>query len=383
MGYQNQPQFTFNQQRGFTAPTYQPGANPFQMPTQQTAVPSNVFNAQQFTGQTQVQRTPNAYQPVAAPLAGRVDPFRSQVAQNPVNAQLQNSIAQALANPSAYNSDAVMSTYDRLNRRLGQDYNAQYQQISEEMARRGLYDSTIASGRYGDLATNQAQAQSDLAAQLLEGQARTYGQDRASAQSMGLGYQNQGFGNELAAYQANMAAGQQNFNQDLASRAFQGDQNAQLVLSQLQAGQFGANENQRMFQNQMAQNQLNNQYGQQNWQNQMERAALQDQMANSLYNRQMGVGQFNQGLGNMNFQNQLAGAQFREGQYGTDFSNALAGYNTNLGAYGQDWAQRQQALNTLLGYGQQQFSNQLASYQTNRDTDLANQELMLRMMGYL
>lgn len=207
---------------------------------------------------------------------------------------LEQQLLAGLQNPSAYNSDVVKGTYDMLNQQLLKGYDVQRQQLNEEMARRGLSASSVAGGRLGDLASNQARAQSDLAQGLLTQQAQTYGSDRASALNAALGYGGQQFQQGLAGFQANLGARGQNFQQDLAARAFAGDQQAQQVLNSLQRGQFGLQQQGQNFGQGLAGYQANlganaQSFGQRN-----------QLLANLL------------GYGQQAFQNQLATAQVNQ-----------------------------------------------------------------------
>lgn len=125
------------------------------------------------------------------------------------NPALQKSIQDALANPSPYNSDNFKSQFDVASQGLNQQYNADYQRINEDMSRRGIYNSTIAGGRLGDLASNQATAKSNLATNMLNASAANYGQDRSNAIAQALGYGGQDFSQALQGYNANQGQSQQ------------------------------------------------------------------------------------------------------------------------------------------------------------------------------
>ena len=75
---------------------------------------------------------------------------------------------------------------------LQRSFGAQQKQIDEEMARRGVGASSIASGYYGDLAGQQANAQASLLSGLLTNQANNEAQDRAQAQGAGQASVNSG-----------------------------------------------------------------------------------------------------------------------------------------------------------------------------------------------
>lgn len=336
----------------------------------------NAFNFQNYNVQT-----PQAFMPQginfqrqqqATPYAGNIPGFHAQYnaiqapanertgqfspGANPLDMQLQRALMGAVQNPSAYGSDVVGQTYDMLNRRLGQGYDAERQRINEDMARRGLYNSSIAGGRLGDLATNQAYAQQDLATNLLRDQAQTYGQDRTSALGQAMGYSGQTFGNQLAGFQANQSATGQNFQQELATRAFQGDQQAMQVLNALQQSTFGRESQAQQFG--------------QNLQQQQFASNEQDRMLNAL----LGVSGFNQQAGQQGYQNQLSSQGFQQGLEAQRFGQAQSGYQTNAN-------QQQQALQNLLGYGQQGFSNQMETARFNQAQDAQLVSLLLGLLG--
>lgn len=148
----------------------------------------------------------------------------------PLGNGIYGQIMSSLANPSAYGADEAQKTFDRLNSRLSEGYDVERQKIKEEMARRGLSDSTIYGGRLGDVAIQQGRAQSDLAEQIAEQQALRAQQDRASAIQQALGYQ--GLLNDQGQqdFQNLFNFGQQSFNNQLASAGL----NNQLQQQQVQ-----------------------------------------------------------------------------------------------------------------------------------------------------
>ena len=163
------------------------------------------------------------FQPGANPFSG-----------NP----LAEKIGQQLNNPSAYNSDMVKNTYNMLNTQLGQDYDYQRNQLQAEMARRGIDASTIHGQRYSDLATEQARAQQNLAYNLINDQARQYGQDMSTAINNALGYNNQQFNQGQTALNNYLGYGQQQWQNQFNTDQFNADQNQQMnqLLLQLLGG---------------------------------------------------------------------------------------------------------------------------------------------------
>lgn len=106
---------------------------------------------------------------------------------NPVGDALQQSVLGGLNNPSAFNSDIVQQTFNRLSGAIDDKYSEDERRTNEQLAGRGLYDSTEAAGRLHDLNVGRRSAKTNLADSLLTQQAQTYGQDRASAIASALG----------------------------------------------------------------------------------------------------------------------------------------------------------------------------------------------------
>lgn len=194
-----------------TAPTsgMQPTTN--RPPAAQTpASPPPTFAQMQAAGQARPapQQVQSQYQTTAQPsptgsdMSGAV-PRSSVPGTASVQGTLSNQIQQALTNPSAYGAPQVQAVFDMLNQQLGEDYGYQRKQLNDEMATRGLSESTIAGQRYSDLATEQARAEANMATQLATQAAQTYGQDRNSALQSGLSYT--GLGNQSDQFQQELA----------------------------------------------------------------------------------------------------------------------------------------------------------------------------------
>ena len=87
-------------------------------------------------------------------------------------------LRQLLANPTAYGQEQMQREYEGGARRIDDDYALQQKQLNDEMARRGLYDSSIAAGNLSDLNIGKRSAQTNLMDSLL--------QKRADAQDSGI-----------------------------------------------------------------------------------------------------------------------------------------------------------------------------------------------------
>lgn len=167
----------------------------------------------------------------------RPAPPPMHVPQQPSYApQLTQAISQALVNPSAYGSDQVMQTYNRLGQNIDDQYAQQKQATDEEMARRGLYDSTLAGGKLHDLNIGQRDAKTALAQQLATSQAQDYSgaRSQAIAQALQAQGQDQNYGLQQQQFGLNSALGYGNLDLSRQSLAQQGEQaQHQNVLSLL------------------------------------------------------------------------------------------------------------------------------------------------------
>lgn len=239
-----------------------------------------------------------------------------------VDQRTQQSVLQALGMPSRYGAPEVGAAFDVLNHRLTQQGNVDRQNIDADMASRGIYSSTTAGGKLGDLATNLNQQRADFATNLATDQAKTFQGDRASAISQAMGYGGQQFGQGLSTFGANQNAGQQRFLQEQA------------------AGEFGLNQNNQNF------NQEATQHG---------------------INQQEGLNKFNSGLDTAQFGLNQNNQNFNQGQQANQQT-----YNQRIGA-----------LAGLQNFGQQGYQNQLDTSRFNSDQDYRQNQLLLQSLGYL
>jgi hypothetical protein len=91
-------------------------------------------------------------------------------------------IQDILKQPAGYSNEEMAKIRAARTAELEETFGGQRSALEEEMARRGLAASTIGSGRFGDLAGQQARALSTLEANLLQQQMDA--QDRARAQQL-------------------------------------------------------------------------------------------------------------------------------------------------------------------------------------------------------
>lgn len=113
-----------------------------------------------------------------------------QQPQNPVGGQLQQAVSQALTAPSRYDLPQVQQVRQALQGDLQQQYSASQKGLNEELARRGLSESTIAGQRYSDLASEHDRSLANLDAQLLQNYAATQAQDLSASLGAGQNYEN-------------------------------------------------------------------------------------------------------------------------------------------------------------------------------------------------
>lgn len=115
-----------------------------------------------------------AYQPPA--------PF-----QSPLN--LQQSIQQLLANPDPYQNENFQREFRRGAEQIDDQYNAESKAVNEEMARRGIFDSTIAGGRLHDTALGRRGALEDLMDRIAGQSAQSFAQNRLGGVNAALAYE--------------------------------------------------------------------------------------------------------------------------------------------------------------------------------------------------
>lgn len=95
---------------------------------------------------------------------------------------LQKQVQEQLAKPVGYTTEQMQQLRQASLGQIQQQFGAQRSALEEDLARRGLAASTIAAGRFGDLAGQQAQAVAGLEAQLLQQQVQA--QEAARAQGL-------------------------------------------------------------------------------------------------------------------------------------------------------------------------------------------------------
>ena len=281
----------------------------------------------------------------------------------PVADATQQKMLDLLAKPSGWDSELVQNMYGKMGGQIDDQFAQQDTAINEEMAKRGLYDSSIAAGRLKDSNIGRRDAKTNLADSLLQQMGMNYGNDQARAAGLGAGYQGQQFGEQSTAFGLNQGAEQQAFGQ-------------QLGAEQARQGAFGLNQQGQMANSQagIAAMNANLQAQQANQANRFQYAGLNSQNAlannSQLLDRarfQSGENQFGTNVANQNaqqrFQNALTGGQ-------QDFNNRVT--NTGL---------QRDMLGNIVNYGQQQFNNDMTQQNFNRQLGNDQFEQLLATLG--
>lgn len=103
---------------------------------------------------------------------------------NPILRQIGDTLAGRGTTPSRFDTDLYKRLRDAALGDIEADFGARRQMLDEEMARRGLYSSSIAGGRMGDLEGQYARARTGLETDLLARAAETQMQDRIARDQM-------------------------------------------------------------------------------------------------------------------------------------------------------------------------------------------------------
>lgn len=204
-------------------------------------------------------------------------------------------IADAMRTPSGFDNAAVQQLYDRLGQNIDDQYAQQDTRLREEMASRGLSDSSIQGGRLADLNVGKREAKTELANQLGIQRAQDFAQQRNAAIGLGLQGQQQalqralGYGNlGLDTQRLGLAAQGQSFGQQLQGLQFQNQLGQQGFQNALSSAQLAAALQGQRFGQGLSAAQFGNLIGQQGFQNQMAIADLMRGMGNDRYSQSLG-----------------------------------------------------------------------------------------------
>ncbi|MGN6205990.1 hypothetical protein [Humibacter sp.] len=243
--------------------------------------------------------------PPAPPPAPQFQPQQSAV-----DPALQQRVQGQLQSPNPYGSDAVQRSYNLLSQNIDDQYKLKERATNEEMARRGLYDSTKAVGALSDLNIGQRDAKTQLAQQLLDAQAQSEGTYQNAAIQNALGYTGQQNSQSVANYLAQLQGSGQQFSQGLQGAQFSEQQRQSDLANALGQGQLALGQGNldlaRLGQQQnygLAQQQFG--LASQGQQQQYGLAQQQQQLAQQL------------GLGNLGLQQQQVANQ--QNQFGQSF----------------------------------------------------------------
>jgi hypothetical protein len=210
-----------------------------QQQRQQQPAQQQTFAQMQQAGQAR----PAPQMPVPAPPPQ----FQGSQQAQQMRQRLQQSLESFAQAPTRFDTAAFQQIRAAQQGMLGREFTAQQQALNEEMARRGLSASSITAGRFGDLAGQQALAQAQIDAQLLQEAARTQAEDRANLLLQMSQLAELSGAQDLAQYQAQLAGQQQQFAQGIQQAGVTGQyggaptlagQELQLRLAEL-TGQAG------------------------------------------------------------------------------------------------------------------------------------------------
>lgn len=309
----------------------------------------------------------------------------------------REAVLNALRNPSGMDDATFKAMADRMAQEVDDEYAQRDVALREEMAQRGLADSSIQGGRLSDLNIAKRDARTELTTQLNIQRARELAQARAQAVGMAQAMQGQDFAESQGRAQLALARQQAASQEEMAraglglqaasTRANLGMQNQRLGLD-TQAQQFGQ---------QLAGLQLQNQLGQQGFQNRLNAGQFQAAVQNQRFNQGLAGVQMQNQFGQQDFANQMDSARLRadlqnqrfgQGMQGLAFQNQLGQQDitnqmnrTQLQAalQNQRFGQGMQGLAFENQIGQQGFQNELDS--SRFAADQQNQRFAQGMQG--
>lgn len=212
------------------------------------AQPQQTFAQMQQAGQARPA-------PQAQPMPQYAGSQQAQVARD----QLQQQVAQAMQSPTRFDTAAYQQMASAARGNINADFDRQRSQLDTEMARRGLYDSTIAAQGWQDLGGQQARALADMDSTLLREAAATQAADRTANANITSQLAQLAGSQDLAAFEANRVGQAMDFENQMRSAEF-GEGTRQFDLQQQLAQALGLGglglEQQRI-------NQQGSQFGQQ------------------------------------------------------------------------------------------------------------------------
>ena len=195
--------------------------------------------AQAQTSQTfaQLQQQGMARPAPQAPQARPVQQYAGSQQANEMRQKLQQQLQSFGNAPSRFDTQAFQQIRGAQAQNLQAEYQGQRKALDEDLARRGLFASSIGGGRMGDLAGQQSRALADLDAQLLQRAADTQAADRGQLLSAGQGLAELAGSQDLQQFEANRVGQATEFEQGLRSAEFGQQQYQQGSDIALRAGQ--------------------------------------------------------------------------------------------------------------------------------------------------
>ncbi len=129
----------------------------------------------------------------ARPAPGMARPALPQQASAmaPGGTNVQQRVQQFLDRPSGFTSDVAQQTFDRLRGGLQRNFDSSARQLTEQMANRGMYGSTVDLDASTRLRSEQARAEADLVSQITERAALEEREGLAQAIQLALGLRGQ------------------------------------------------------------------------------------------------------------------------------------------------------------------------------------------------
>jgi hypothetical protein len=218
---------TTNTTGGGQQQTYKPQA-------QQTQQQEQPQSSQTFA---QLQKQGMARPAPQAPQAKPAQQYGGSQQANDMRQRLQQQLQSFGAAPSRYDTQAFQQIRGAQAQNLQAEYQGQQKSLDEDLARRGLFSSSIGGGRLGDLAGQQARALSSLDAQLLQQAADTQAQDRAQLMQSGQGLAELAGTQDLQQFEANRVGQAAEFEQGLRTAEFGQQQYQQDRTQALQGAQ--------------------------------------------------------------------------------------------------------------------------------------------------
>jgi hypothetical protein len=161
----------------------------------------------QASGMGQIQGSFTGQQPGRTPFFTQQAPTQQfSGGGSGIGNQVQGLLSRMIAQPTAYDDNVIKAQRDAALSGLDQQAKASQDQVNEEMARRGVWASSVAGGRLGDIEVNRLNARKGLEADFLNNRARAMDAGSQAAAGLGMQYDQDQFGQSLGAFNANLNA---------------------------------------------------------------------------------------------------------------------------------------------------------------------------------